>query len=302
MITWLLGIFEGLTRTQRVAVPAYSYPSVGSSFWTDLDAAAQANPGMIGVINVNSGKGYPLGYQGDPQKGYPFGDPHDKAEPYYAAQTKASQDHALTVLGYVATNWMNKNVDEIRDQIDKYYRWYGEDGVDGIFLDEAATDIAKVDDYKRLYNHIKTKGWNRRGDGEAIVVLNPGGLTPEDYISASDIIVTFEDPYARYTGYAEDPWVHKYSPNRFWHIVYAAKSVEDLKMAIALSKRRNAGYVYVTAQDTGTAEPLYSRLASENDSYSYWHDELRMARPGFSFAELSELVHHFAVLPNALGL
>lgn len=43
-------------------------------------------------------------------------------------------------------------------------------------------------------------------------------------------------------------WVGKYPAHRFWHIVHSTTTVNDMQKALSLSKKRNAGYVYITSE------------------------------------------------------
>ena len=100
----------------------------------------------------------------------------------------------------------------------------------------------------------------------AFGVINPGTPPDESYMSAADIVLSFEDTYANY-GSAETPaWVASYAPSRFWHIVLSATQAE-METAVALARQRNAGLIYVTDQGPATA---YQQLVTG----AYWEAEL----------------------------
>jgi hypothetical protein len=64
--------------------------------------------------------------------------------------------------------------------------------------------------------------------------------------------------------YVDYAWVHKYPPDRFWHIVYGM-SADQLPAALELAKQRNAGWVYLT-QETGNpydSPPQYWKAEAE---------------------------------------
>lgn len=197
---------------QSIAVPSYFYPG---SLWDRLGASLPE--ARLAVINPASGPG-------------------EAPNPDYASQVRESRAAGLTVLGYVHTSYAARSGDEVRAEIDRYYDWYG---VDGIFLDEASTRCADQPYYAGLYDHIKARG--------GLVVINPGTQTSECYMSAADIVVNFEGSHASYVeGYSAPEWVYGYPPERFWHLVYAAPGEGEVLEAVYLSKRRNAGWVYVT--------------------------------------------------------
>lgn len=230
--------------SQHVAVPSYFYPG---SLWTQMDSGAPTVG--LAIINPNSGPG-------------------TSKDQNYADQVTSTEAQGIMVVGYVSTSYAGtqntaRTLAAAEQDVDTYYSWYP--NIDGIFVDEVSTDCAARDSYyKPLYDYIKSKG------GVAEVVLNPGTNTSECYTSAGDIIVNFEDVYSNYVNWTPDSWVSNYPANKFWQIVYSTSSA-DMPNAIALSKQRNAGWVYVT--DDGGDNP-YDTLPS------YWSNELSLASQG----------------------
>lgn len=224
---------------QQVAIPSYFYPCTGPScYWTQLN---NSSPRVgIALINPNSGVGNTI-------------------DPNYVATARDTQAKGITVLGYVYTNYGQRNLIDVRNEVDKYYSWYH---VDGIFFDQGAYDCGHVNYYQILNNYVKSKC------GKAFTVINYGGNTQECTINSSDVSVVFEDTYAVYKNWFPSPWYGYYPAKKFWHIVYnvAQSSVADTMM---LSKRRNAGYIYLT--NDGSENP-YDTLPPEN----YWNLELSL--------------------------
>lgn len=219
----------GDAGSQTIAIPSYFYPdSGGAGLWDRTDEGAPAV--SLAVINPASGPG-------------------EARDPAYAAQVEKSQAAGLTVLGYVSTGYANtsatnpdRTVAAVEADIDKFYEWYG---VDGIFLDEASTDCRYADSPTSYYNdinqHVKAKG------GEAVVAINPGIQTNECYMSVSDIVVNFEGSHEKYvSSYSAPDWVKDYDPGRFWHLVYDSPDATTMKQDVTTSKGRNAGLIYVT--------------------------------------------------------
>lgn len=230
----LAGSARGAAPSQAVAIPSYFYPDSGAagSLWDRTDDGAPAV--SLAVINPASGPG-------------------ETRDPAYAAQVQKSQAAGLTVLGYVPTAYANtadpdrsRTVAAVEADVDKFYEWYG---VDGIFLDEASTDCryatSPTSYYNEVYQHVKERG----GEG-ATVAINPGTQTSECYMSVSDIVMNFEGSHDRYvSSYSAPEWVEGYDPGRFWHLVYASPDAATMKRDVALSKGRNAGLIYVTPDD-----------------------------------------------------
>jgi hypothetical protein len=99
-------------------------------------------------------------------------------------------------------------------------------------------------------------------------VLNPGMQTNECYLSAADVIVTFEGDVRTYqNSYSAPGWVANYTPDRFWHLVYNVPTAQQMRTILQLSKERGAGWVYVTPDNLPNP---WDTLPTG----SYWTDEL----------------------------
>ncbi len=228
---------------QKVAVPSYFDPDVPG--WSQMESGVPT--AALAIINPDSGPGA-------------------SADPNYADQVTQAEKAGMIVVGYVSTSYAGtqdrtRTLKTAEQDVNRYYSWYPDVG--GIFVDEVSTDCSSYTTYyKPLYDYIKHKG------KQALVLLDPGINTSECYMSAGDIIVNFDDTYANYIGWFPDPWVMKYPASRFWQVV-TATSLANLSQATALSKHRNAGWIYFT-DVVGDGDP-FSALPS------YWNTELQLA-------------------------
>jgi hypothetical protein len=178
---------------------------------------ASARPRLL-VINPSNGPG------GEPTLAY-------------RAAVRTAQRAGARVLGYVHTTYGARPAADVVADIDRYTSWYG---VDGVFLDEASSDGARVGYYAALARHIRAAGARR------VVVLNPGVVPAREYFDLADVIVTFEGPYAAY-GAAMDAtpdWVRDQPPGRVAHLVYDASRQQAMA---AVSHPQQAGYLYATS-------------------------------------------------------
>lgn len=221
-----------------MAVPAYFHPSS----WTQLQRAGP--PLRLAVMNPNNGPG-------------------QAADPLYQSAVRAAQAAGITVVGYVYTSYATRPLSVVEADVSAYYRWYG---VNGIFFDQASTKCGDAPYYAKLNSFVKAKG------GEARTILNPGMQTSECYVAEADILLTFEGSDDEYlSSYSAPRWVARYSPSHFWHIIYGASTPSAMADAVRLSKRRGAGFVYVTPL---TLPNPYGALPSE----PYWSKELAAIR------------------------
>jgi len=224
---------------QKLAIPSYVYPCTGTSgcYWDQLNNGAPTVG--LAIINPNSGPGA-------------------SKDQNYADQTVRTQAQGILVTGYVHTSYGARAAAIVKSEVDLFYTWYG---VDGIFFDEVNNVCTTQAYYQDLYNYVKSKSPTKNK-----VVLNPGTNVPECYITAGDILLTFESTYSSYLSFQPDAWVNNYPANRFWHLIYGTTQA-NMPNAIQLSKNRRAGWVYVTPD--GLPNP-WDTLPTG----TYWTDEL----------------------------
>jgi hypothetical protein len=228
---WLIVIimFAGALATgqARIGVPSYQDP--GSTQWTAWAAPGAAAVGVM-IVNLDNG---------DDETYYPSVD----------RAIRATRKQGIFVIGYTYTGYGARNPKIIRRKIDAVYRNYL---VDGIFFDEVPTDCNASNSflptqflyYESLTNYVREKA------GARITVLNPGTYSPSDcWMGIANILMNWEDKgLANYrNNYVDFAWVHKYPPERFWHIVYGMRA-DQLSAALELAKQRNAGWVYLTGE------------------------------------------------------
>jgi hypothetical protein len=213
----------------RLGAPSYQDP--GSAQWTAWAAPGAKAIGIM-IVNLNNG---------DDETYYPSVD----------RAIRATRRQGILVIGYTYTDYGARDPKIVQRKIDAVYHNYL---VDGIFFDEAPTDCNARNPflptqflyYEALTNYVRQKA------GARITVLNPGTYSPSDcWMGITNILMNWEDQgLANYQNYYVDfAWVHKYPPDRFWHIIYGM-SADQLQTALDLAKQRNAGWVYLT-QETG---------------------------------------------------
>jgi hypothetical protein len=227
---------------QAVALPMYVDPSSAPALWSAAYAAAPTV--ALLVANPDSGPGTAVDAQ-------------------YTQAIARAHAAGQTVVGYVHTSYGARPIAQVEADIDSWYALYP--AVDGIFSDETSTDTTTVAPYyEPLFEYVKGKS------GARTVVINPGTMIDESFMSTADVVVTFEDTYTHYTDgtYPATPaWVEGYSRWRFWHLVLSAATAAEMQSAVTLARQRNAGYVYVTDQPPATA---YQQLVTG----TYWQAEL----------------------------
>jgi hypothetical protein len=205
-----------------ILLPLYNYPSwydAASYLWDDV-AAANSRAPITAIINPYNG----------PNGGPPNSD--------YVRGLNDLRTAGVTLIGYVSTNYGNRDINLVKADIDLYAAHFG---LNGIFLDESATGTDKLSYYATLYSYIKSKS------GLTRVVLNPGTNTAESYLTqpAGDTAVIFENG-SGWPGYVPDAYVRNYPANRFAMLAYNVVDATTMRSYVDLAKARNIGYVYIT--------------------------------------------------------
>ena len=168
----------------KILLPLYIYPNwyePESYVWSDVARAAEQVP-IVAIINPNNG---------------PDGNPPNRD---YERGLKDLRQSDMTILGYVYTKYGDRPIEEVKQDIDLYHNYYD---VDGIFLDESASNLKQLDYYQKIYNYIKTKTNSHQ------VVINPGTHTDEDYLTrpAADTSVIFENNSQAWKEYEPQSYV-----------------------------------------------------------------------------------------------
>ena len=249
---WTLRLFVAMisavlaaSLSGQVRLGAPSYQDPGTAQWAGWEAPGAQAVGIM-IVNLNNG---------DDEIYYPSVD----------EAIRATRKKGILVIGYTYTGYGTRDPKVVRRKVDAVYRNYL---VDGIFFDEVPTDCNASNSYlptqflyyQQLTNYVREKA------GARITVLNPGTYSPSDcWMGITNILMNWEDPgLANYRdNYVDFAWVHKYPPDRFWHIVYGMNAGE-LSAALQLAKQRNAGWVYLTNE---AGDNPY------NSAPSYWNAE-----------------------------
>jgi hypothetical protein len=222
LLSGLLGLATGsageaaAVPCQRLLIPAYFYSSASSQpTWNQAIAGAPTVKFIIA----------------DPANG-----PGTSVDPNYTAVIRQAQVAGVTVLAYVDTNYAKRPGAQVRVDIDRWRSFYG---VTSIFIDRASSGASKLCYYRRLAKKINELP-------RTTIILNPGTIPAEQYLTIGDVIVNFEGSATKYATADFPTWVQDFDAKRFAHLIYAVNDAESMTEVLAEAKERNAGYVYAT--------------------------------------------------------
>ncbi|KAF2877806.1 Spherulation-specific family 4 [Massariosphaeria phaeospora] len=170
-----------------VLLPLYMYPWPGT--WDPLYWAANVNPQVQFTVILNPCSG-------------PCVNSTPEA-PYLIEMPRLREWPNIRTLGYVATNYTNKPIDDLINEIHTYANWSSilndtRMAVDGIFFDETpgAYDWQKHAYLTQAHDEVKRSEML----GQRIVVHNPGVL-PDitwNYLDITDITVIWEETFTNW--------------------------------------------------------------------------------------------------------
>ena len=223
----------------NILLPAYFYPSSDPSlsFWDEMTAAA-GQVGITAIMNPNSGPGSSVNSD-------------------YTTAVNAFRAAGGKVVGYVYTDYGARLPAEVLSEVASYASFYN---IDGIFLDEMSILSVDLAYYQSLYSSIKSTNPGYRVFG------NPGTNTLESYLTAADVLVTFENQTG-YDTFTPDTWTNNYTADHFAHLLYNVSDEAAMLANVALAADRNVGYLYIT-NDTRVDENPWDTLSH------YWNAEV----------------------------
>ncbi|MGD1917548.1 MAG: spherulation-specific family 4 protein [Pleurocapsa sp.] len=238
---------QAVTRKPpKSLLPLYIYPNwyqPEEYAWAKVISAADKVP-IVAIINPNNGP------DGKP--------PNDD----YKMWLKDLNQSNATVLGYVYTKYGDRPKAEVIQDIIFYARHYN---VDGIFLDESASNAQQVDYYQDIYDYVRQETHLTQ------VIINPGTFAEEEYLAqpAADTAVIFENYPQPWEEYQPQLYHRKYQAKHFASLIHSVADSASMKKYIDLAIARNIGYIYVTddSPDSNDGDPW-------NSLPSYWQEEV----------------------------
>ncbi len=213
----------------QILLPLYIYPNwydKNNYAWKQVITAAK-KVSIIAIINPNSG----------PNNAPPNTD--------YQQGIKDLHQAGIKIVGYVPSNYSNRDIQAVKADIDLYTKYFQ---VDGIFIDEAASSIEKSNYYQQLYQHIKSKSPSYN------VIINPGVNLAEKYLNqrVADIIITFENYHKKWGEYK--PVANKInSPHKLGALIHTTANRKLMKSTLDRVVKNKLGYIYITNDSTNTS-------------------------------------------------
>ncbi len=214
----------------KILIPLYIYPNWydrDKYLWKQVALAAKRVP-IVAIINPNNGP--------------------DRAPPNldYQQGMKDLRQAGVKLVGYVPSNYGNRDLQAVKTDINLYAKHFP---VDGIFVDETASTQDKLDYYHQIYQHIKSRSKSYQA------IVNPGNNLDESYLQKpiADTFVTFENYQKAWGKYRLPTYTSKYSPQHFAALIHTTANSKLMRKTIDRAAKHNFGYIYITNDSTDTA-------------------------------------------------
>jgi len=193
-----------------VLVPAYFYPTSGDFLGLLRVEAVRT---VVVVLNV-------------------FNGPGDSFSSDYGWAVEVLLGRGMVPVGYVYTNYSRRSFEEVREDIDRWFKFYPR--IRGVFIDEVGGGTSY---YVDLYHYVKS----RYG---GVVVLNPGTNLPLELAQYCDYVVIFEGGPQELRRFQVDPPLQPYLGKAVL-LVYGV-SLEELCEVYSTVTKLGVRSLYVT--------------------------------------------------------
>jgi Spherulation-specific family 4 len=164
----------------------------------------------------------------------PHNGPGDFKDTTYATEVLKLQSAGITVLGYTFTNYGQRDINLIFQDINKYTLWYN---VDGIFFDEVA-NFGQEEYLKTLDDYANAKG-------ASFTMGNPGTDIPPSYIGMMDNYIIYENKGLPDLNSIEE----RYSELDKEHFSVTSYGVMDFDSNYIMALSEFVQYIYITNDD-----------------------------------------------------
>ncbi|PVI00922.1 glycoside hydrolase family 135 protein [Periconia macrospinosa] len=222
--------------TSKVLLPLYIYPDPGK--WDPLFEAIKTYPHLefIVILNPHSGPGS--------EPWWPNAD-------YVREIPRLNACENVRTVGYVATTYCKRDIDDVFRDIDRYAEWSRDErfpglGVSGIFFDETP-NLFKVE-VKSYLDAVTAKGKDTEGIlGDRLIIHNPGTAVQKGLAEPGpDITTSAEVAYRFFRSDEFQNWL-ALSPYGRERTSYMIHSVERENVGeVVRSMRGRAQYLFVT--------------------------------------------------------
>jgi hypothetical protein len=159
------GGFAAAASSAGIMVPLYTYPGGTWDTVAQVKRAHNEVP-IVAIVNPASGPGF-------------------SKDSNYESGIAKLKSAGVTVIGYVSTAYTNRDLAEVKSDMDRWKSWYP--AIDGIFFDEQTNWAGQEWYYDQADSYAQSKGLG-------FTVGNPGANSVPSYLDTVDVVLIYESP------------------------------------------------------------------------------------------------------------
>ncbi|WP_304545868.1 spherulation-specific family 4 protein [Sulfurimonas microaerophilic] len=220
---------------KKMLVPLYSYPSSNDS-WERLIALKNNtnNLEIVAIVNQSNGD---------------FTQPSTS----YINGIESLHNAGIDIVGYVYTQYSQRPIDEVKQNIDAWVEFYKPYGLKGFFFDEASNDEKDFEYYKNITQYAQSKGMKFN-------ILNPGTSVDSVYMEGdiASVVVIRETTYTKVVETTNLHQPTEYTKKAL--LLYSSDQENMVQKVCSYALEHNFEYVYAT--DHGITDDRWDSLSS----------------------------------------
>lgn len=225
---------------QSLIIPAYKYPEMWKAdpYWQAVHTAGGTQVPFV-VINPQNGAGQTV-------------------DSNYTKLLTKNRAAGIQSIAYINTLYGSRSLTEVKEEVHKYFAFYGQDNINGFFFDEVDSRSNQQTLYMaELYNYVKALS------SDLLIIANPGAAITDAIAPYADIFVASEVSAETYLNEFTQPTsaFENTSSNakHLMHMVHSA-STDQYQKIIELSRNRNAGWLFITSDSSAIDNNPYDDL------------------------------------------
>jgi hypothetical protein len=205
---------------KKLLIPLYGYPNNPS--WNELIEMKRLHPKVEVVAIVNQSNGE-----------------FDVCDNNFIAGIEYLKNEGIAPIGYVRTDYTDKDITEVQENVTFWASCYKKYGLEGIFFDEVSRLNEDVAYYKTLAEYTHAKGLS-------FIVLNPGTNVEQGYFeeNVASLIVTKETTYA--SGINATEFNEPTSSTQLGVLFYKSADADMPSKLCTYAKEHDFAYIYAT--------------------------------------------------------
>ena len=164
----------------------------------------------------------------------------------WTASVAALASSGISILGYTTMLYGARTVNDVLADIDSYNTWPNASKINGIYLDQASNEFSYVEDYKIIYQYVRSKfSCKSKTFLSTGTNVDPSFFHIDEKNRTADTVVIFDDDYKNWNTFVFAPFYSNLASSELCAIIYSCTK-QDMVQVIETAAKNNIGFIYVT--------------------------------------------------------